>query len=254
VSIDPQTSAYLSDPLTTKLQQGIALSDEDRQALASLLCRKRFIDARVNLAVEEREPNNVWIILSGFACRSRTLRDGGRSITALLIAGDLTNLHFSMRMPMREAVWSLSRCTVVETSATELEAIFGRSPAMGFALRRAQFLESSITNAWLVNMGRQSADQQLGHLLCELYVRMKAVGMAGGSDFPFPLTQFDLADMLGISAVHTNRVLQQLRRQGLVDIVGRVATIKEPDRLAAFAEFDAEYLHLNGASGDHRPA
>jgi CRP-like cAMP-binding protein len=101
-------------------------------------------------------------------------------------------------------------------------------------------------------MGQREADQQMAHLVCELLVRLRVVGLVNEDSFEFPMTQYDLADALGISGVHVNRVLQDLRGRGLLEWRRKRMRIPNAARLMDFAEFDPKYLHLNPRD-DERP-
>jgi CRP-like cAMP-binding protein len=126
-----------------------------------------------------------------------------------------------------------------------IEEITKGHPRINRALWWATLVDESTLREWLVNMGRREAAAQMAHLFCELLLRLQTVGLATENDFDLPVTQDELADTLGLSAVHVNRVLQQLRQDGLISLEGKRLTIHDVERLKAFAGFDPSYLHLD---------
>ena len=105
-------------------------------------------------------------------------------------------------------------------------------------------MEKGTLREWLVNMGQRDADRQMAHLFCELLVRLQVVGCTDANTFAFPISQVDLGDTLGITSVHVNRVLQDLRAQGLIVWKSRQIHIPDVEQLKTFAGFDPSYLHL----------
>jgi CRP-like cAMP-binding protein len=156
-----------------------------------------------------------------------------------------------LRAGQDHGIATLAPCKIGYISHETIEELTSRHPSVNRALWwAATLVDEGTLREWLVSMGRRPADKQLAHLFCELFVRLRSVGRANGSGFDFPLTQEELGDTLGVSTVHVNRILQQLRDDGLILLGGKTLAIPDFERLATFADFDPNYLHLkNGQNG-----
>jgi CRP-like cAMP-binding protein len=231
-------------PLIQKLQHGADLTDEDRQVLENAASDTQIVGPREDLINEGDQPDHVHLILEGFACRYKLLPNGERQIMAYLVPGDICDLHVSILGEMDHAISTLSRCKVVLIPRGIIEDLTENHGRINRALWWATLVDEATLREWLVNMGRRPADKQLAHLLCELLVRLQAVGLATENSYEFPVTQAELAETLGITTVHVNRMLQQLRKDGLLTLQGNRLIIMDVDGLKKFADFDQNYLHL----------
>ncbi|WP_407523841.1 Crp/Fnr family transcriptional regulator [Methylobacterium oryzisoli] len=232
----------MRNPLLRKLLSRSCLSQEEQDALVQARTRVQPVPAHQNLLVEDTVPKHVVIIERGFACRYRILPDGQRAIIAYLIPGDLCGLNASVLGCLDYSVATLTTCEVSTIPLQTLDALMTEYPAIEHALRRMKLVDEAILREWLIGMGRRSTDQHIAHLFCELLVRMRVVGLAIGSSYELPLTQVDLADAVGVSVVHVNRMLQALRRVGLIRLEGKRLTIRDLDHLMRFANFQPKYL------------
>jgi CRP-like cAMP-binding protein len=183
-------------------------------------------------------------VISGFACRYKVLRNGSRQIVALLVPGDFCDLHVAILGTMDYSIATLSPCTIADLSRATVLDLTEQYPRIGRALWWATLVDEAVSREWLVNIGRREAPQRMAHLFCELLMRFQAVGLADGDSCPFPLTQVDLADALGLTPVHVNRTVQALRQAGLIVLQKRRLAIPDVDSLKMFCDFDPEYLHL----------
>ena len=240
----------MPNPFIRKLDCRFTLSEADKSTLKQASAQTRRIAAGVDLISEGDAPNNVHLIQSGFACRYKVLPDGGRSIVAYLVPGDIADLHVSILGVMDHSIATLSACEVVVISQETMDDLSANHPVIDRALRWAGLVDESILREWLVGMGRRPAHQQVAHILCELLVRLEAVGLAPGNSYELPITQGDLADMAGLSNIHVNRVLQDLRGQGLIVSKGKTLSIPDVECLKAFAKFNPNYLHLEPKQRD----
>jgi CRP-like cAMP-binding protein len=229
-----------------KLEQGGPLGARDRARLEAVVLQTRKVAAREDLISEGETPENVRLVVDGFACRYKVLPDGKRAIVAFLIPGDFCDLHVAILGKMDHAIGAVTPCTIVEIPRSTIDDLTDNYPRIRRALWWATLVDEGILREWLVNMGHRPADKQLAHLFCELLVRFQIVGLGTADSFPFPLTQEELGDTLGISTVHVNRVLQQLREDGMIQLEGRTVTIRDVNKFKAFAEFTPNYLHLHG--------
>jgi CRP-like cAMP-binding protein len=235
----------MANPFILKLQHGAELDDEDRQALERAVAKVEKVDADKDLIREGEKPEHIHVVLEGFTVRYKVLPDGQRQIMAYLVPGDMCDMHGSILGTMDHSIGTLTPCRVAYIPQSTVEELTLRNPRINRALWWTTLVDEGTLREWLVTMGRREADQQMAHLFCELLLRLQTVGLATENGFELPVTQDELADTLGLSAVHVNRVLQQLRKDGLISLVGKRLTIHDVERLKALAEFDPTYLHLN---------
>jgi len=231
--------------LFLKLECRDSLSEEAREALMDSLGPLVSYDAHTDIVSEGDRPGHSTLIVSGFATRYRVLKRGQRQITAIHIPGDFVDLHSLLIKEMDHSIGALTDCQVVTVPHHRLVEITERLPHLTRLLWLSTLLDSAIHREWLVGMGRRSATQRLAHLICEFHMRLRIVELTDNESFRFPCTQADLADVLGMSAVHTNRTLQELRAHGFVTWEGQLVTIVDWNALQNFAEFDPSYLHLH---------
>jgi len=196
--------------LTRKLQGWGKLSAPDREVLDKVIAQSFTVDPHQDLIEEGQQPNNVRLILDGLACRYKLLRDGRRQIFAYLVPGDFCDLHTFDDGSLDRTV---SRCEVVEIPRKTILDLTENHPRISQALMWVTLVDEGTLREWIVNIGQRSARESLAHLLCELLVRLEAVGLVQGGEYDLPLTQAELGDTLGLSVVHVNRVLKHLARK-----------------------------------------
>lgn len=230
-------------PLISKLSHGSDLTAVDHQRLAKL-ARTRLVGAHQKLIERGDRPQDVHLVLSGFACRYKVLRNGKRQIVALLAPGDFCDLHVAVLGAMDHSIATLSPCLVADLPRDTILDLTEHHPRIARALCWTTLVDEAILREWLVNMGQREADQQIAHLFCELLVRLQVAGVADANGYPFPLTQEDLAETLGLTSVHVNRTLRAMREAGLIVLQKRQLYIPDVERLKAFCDFDPDYLHL----------
>jgi CRP-like cAMP-binding protein len=182
-------------------------------------------------------------MLGGWAARYKIMRDGSRQITAYLMPGDFCDLHVAILKHMDHGILALSHAKVAYISHEELSALTRDRPELTRALWWATLVDEGVLRAWIVNMGRRDAFAGIAHLMCELHVRMRNVGLVEDGSFHMPVTQEELADTLGITPVHVNRVLQRLKSDGLIELGGRTLKILDVEALRNACGFDPGYLH-----------
>jgi CRP-like cAMP-binding protein len=172
------------------------------------------------------------------------LSGGERHIIAWLVPGDLCDLHVSILGEMDHAIGTLAPSKIAYLPRDAVEELTSRHPTINRALWWATLVDEGILREWLVNAGTRSVDKRMAHLFCELLLRLQTVGQASADGFEFPLTQEELGETLGVSTVHINRVLQELRANGLITLRNKHLTIHDVAALKEFAEFNPNYLHL----------
>jgi CRP-like cAMP-binding protein len=230
-----------------KLEMRGPLPDADRAALAAICGDVRAVRAHRDIISEGDSPSHVHLMLTGWAARYKIVRDGGRQITAFLIPGDFCDAHVAILRRMDHGILALTDASVAFVSHAEFDALPLRSPILARALWWATLVDEAVLRAWIVNIGRRDAHGAVAHLLCELHARMRNVGLAAEERFELPLTQEVIADALGLTPVHVNRVLQRLRSEDLIVLKGGYLEIRDARCLRAAAEFDPSYLHARHA-------
>jgi CRP-like cAMP-binding protein len=239
------TPGSMNNPLALKLSQRDTLSGEERAVLDDAISRTRVLGPHEDIVREGDRPTDSTLVLEGFTCRYNLLGDGKRQITALHVTGDFVDLHSFPLKVMDHGVATLSPCKIAVVPHVRLRQITESYAHLTRLLWLITLMDGSIHRQWIVAMGRKPALGQLAHLICELYRRLQTVGEAGDLRLRLPLTQHDLADTLGLTPVHVNRVIQELRQDGLLAWRGHDVEILDWDGLVALAEFDEGYLHLN---------
>jgi len=231
------------NPLIAKLESVVSLAEEDRRALAALGEVARDIPARRNLIREGDRPDHVHLMIEGWAARYKLLPDGARQITAFLLPGDFCDLHVTILGEMDHGIVTLSRAKVAFIARATLDSLAGR-PGLARAFWWATLVDEAVLRAWIVNIGRREAFAAVGHLICELYVRMRTIGLVADHRFDLPLTQEEIADALGLTPVHVNRVLKRLRADDLISFRHGLLTIHDYGRLERASGFNPNYLHI----------
>jgi CRP-like cAMP-binding protein len=154
---------------------------------------------------------------------------------------DLQSLHLEV---MDHSLGTLARSTLAFLPHDTVRDLIRRCPRIGDAFWRETLIDAAVFREWMLGLGRREAYGRMAHLLCELYVRLKAVGLANGHGYEMPLTQAELGDALGLSTVHVNRTLQDLRGEGLITLQGGSVAVLDWEGLRKAGEFDPTYLHL----------
>ncbi|MEA3066497.1 MAG: hypothetical protein QOJ27_2958 [Sphingomonadales bacterium] len=229
-------------PLITRLETVIWLGEEDKAALAALGEDPREMGPRRNIIREGERPDHVHLMIEGWAARYKLLPDGARQITAFLIPGDFCDLHVTILGEMDHSIITLTRAKVAYVARSKMDALTER-PGLARVFWWATLVDEAVLRAWIVNVGRRDAFEAIGHLMCELYVRMKNIGLTCDHSFELPLTQEELADALGLTPVHVNRVLQRMRAEKLISFKAGILTIRDYRRLEAASGFNPNYLH-----------
>lgn len=233
---------------TARLQQFLnrltarsVLSEEERQAILNLPTRAGQVEANRDFVGIGERVDHCCLIVDGLMGRFGETLEGSRQITAIHVPGDVADLHSVVRPVGTSAIQALCTTTVLRISHNELRKAAARYPAVAEAFWRDCVVDAAILSQWVVNVGRTNAKTRIAHLFCEMAVRT-------GDDctpqltYSFPVTQSQLADATGLTPVHVNRTLQTLRKDGLIDVRGRVVQIPDWGRLAELGEFNADYL------------
>jgi CRP-like cAMP-binding protein len=236
----------MSAPFLRKLQRYCRLSTDDKRILERAASeRQRTIGPRHDLVSEGDEPKFTYIIHSGWACRYKLLPDGRRQIISFVLPGDLCDLDAYI---LRRADNSIAAITPVQYSEIDrcfFSTVERHHQRILYALRWNALVTVAMQREWTVNLGQRDAFERLAHLFCELYLRLDSVGLVHAGTVDFPIVQTDLADAAGLSPVHVNRVLQELRAQELIVLNDRRLTLPDLSSLMKVSMFNPNYLHLD---------
>lgn len=226
-----------------KLSEHTPFSQEDTLLLQAACSEPKDLPARHDLICEGDKPGPIFVILEGWACRYKLLPEGTRQITAFLMPGDCCDMHASVLETMEHSISTLTPARVSTIQRSRMEELIMTRPTLMRAFWWTQLVDEDTLRAWIVSMGRRGSVQQVAHLMCELYVRARNIGLTSDNRLEMPLTQAMLGDALGLTAVHVNRVLRKLRLAGVMELSTGSLTITDISKLALVAGFDDNYLH-----------
>ncbi len=235
-------------PFLHRLDRLIPLADDDRAAIEQLDFQATRVARHRDVIQKGERPPYLYAVLDGWAARYSLRPDGSRRITGFLLPGDFCGIHAVCHAPMDHAIMALTECTLARVGLAQVESLVAARPVLGRALWYAKLVDEAILRTWLLNSS--DAFRTLAHLLCEFDARLHPDAPVGPRRFPWPITQEHLGDALGLTSVHINRVLRQLREAELVEIMQGHLTIRDVGALRRAAAFDASYLHWGDAAGD----
>jgi len=228
-----------------RLLQFAPLSDDDVGVLEAMCQREERFRAGTNIVAEGETPRSAFVVTRGIACRYRLLPDGRRQILTVLIPGDFFDLHGFLVKVMDHSVGTIGPTRVAGIGREAVMDIVLNHPRIGAALWWSAMQEEAMLRERIVALGRRSARGRLAYFLCELVWRQRAVGMAEDHAIRLPFTQADLADTLGLTSVHTNRVLQGFRRDELITLERQRLILRDIERLQAISGLTSDYLKLS---------
>jgi CRP-like cAMP-binding protein len=227
-----------------KLRARDALPLDEERAIRDSVSevREYHADRTFIRAGEERDTST--LLLDGLIARYKDLRDGQRQITALHVAGDFADLHRFTLKRLDHNIMTLTRCRIGIVRHDRLRGITEQYPHLTRLYWFMTNLDASIHREWVISLGSRSSLARVAHLFCELHVRLGVVCLTDGDSYALNLSQTDLAECVGLTAVHVNRTLKELRDRGLVTFRSRRVCIHDLDGLRRLAEFDPAYLYL----------
>jgi len=228
-----------------KLRQRIEISSEEERVIRDSVVEVRRIPEDQLVIRAGEELNSSLMLLDGWMARSKDLAEGERQVTQLHVAGDFVDLHGFTLKRLDDDVVSLSECLAAVVPHENIRDITERYPRLGRIFWFSTNIDAAIQRELALSLGQRSAISRMAHLFCELHVRLNVVGRASHDSYEFPLTQRELSECLGLTVVHANRTLQELRRRRLVDLENRHLTIRHRSGLEGVAEFDPNYLYLD---------
>lgn len=233
----------LTAALLAKLRVRNYLDAEDVRAIEALPIVAREFEANSRIVAEGERPRHCCLLAHGFAVRSKTTMNGKRQILSLHLPGDIPDLQSLHLHVMDHDLFTLTPCSTGFIAHEAVKALCRRRPAVADALWRETLVDAALFREWIVNLAARPAGVRLAHLIAETRHRLASIGQAEDGAFNMPLTQAELAQCLGLSDVHINRMLKELRQQGLIELKRSNVQLLDVPRLEALGQFEASYLH-----------
>jgi CRP-like cAMP-binding protein len=222
----------------------MALSPGDQQAINDLPIRIAEIRAGQDIVRQGDRPSRMCFIIDGFTCSYKMSTDGRRQIVSFHLPGDAPDLQ-SVHLPSLDiSIATITPCRIAFVTHEAIRYLCEKQPKIADAFWRYTLLDAAIYREWIANVAQRSAVSRLAHLLCEMFVRLAVIGDANRDKIPFPITQSELGEATGLSSVHVNRSLQELRKGGYISLTGRTLSILNFHGLTDVGDFNTEYLHL----------
>ena len=241
----------MADYLCRKLEHYVRLSADDREILAALeQTNIRTIAARRDIIREGEHPEFANLVIDVWAVRHKMLEDGRRQVLAFLLPGDLCDLNVFLLKEMDHSIGALTSVTIAQIPRDLVDEIEKKRSRLFKALTWDLLVQLAIQRQWTLNLGQRSAIERISHLICELFARLATIGLCRNGTCHVPITQTDLSDAAGITPVHVNRTLQELRGQGLIEWKGREIHVADMEALRRVALFNDNYLHLGREGAD----
>jgi CRP-like cAMP-binding protein len=228
-----------------KLRRRADISPEEEKAIRAIVAEIREVSADQVVIRSGEELSTSTILLNGWMARSKDLPSGERQVTELHLAGDFADLHAFTLKRLDHDVTTLSTCTIAVVPHERLTEITERFPRLARIYWFSTNMDAAIHREWALSLGQRSAISRMAHLFCELYERLDVIERTSEGGYEFPLTQRELSECLGLTVVHVNRTLQELRRRGLVQLEHRRVKILDRPALQGIAEWDPAYLYLD---------
>ncbi|VVT21763.1 conserved hypothetical protein [Sphingomonas sp. EC-HK361] len=245
---EPSGSLPTGSALARKLDHHVRLNGDERATLDRCLGRSvRRLAARTALVEEGSTPSEMQVLLSGWACRYSQQPDGRRRIVAFYIPGDICDFDVFLMTAIDQSIASIGPALVAGLDRGAINELALTQPRTSQGLWWESLVSAAIQRAWTINVGHRSAKQRIAHLLCELHTRLAMVGMVDGGSCDFPLTQADIADACGLTSIHTNRALQEIRTLGLIALQDQRLDILHETALADLGRFNPAYLQIRSA-------
>ena len=230
------------DAILKKFASYAEMSEGDRTEILQLPFKARIFETGSYLVREGDYPDHCGMLVSGLVCRHKSNGEGFRQIVAIYVPGDVINLQNLHLRYADHNVQMLTRCELTVIPCAALRRLATDRPSIAHVISTMAFAELSVAQEWMLNIGRRDARTRIAHLLCELAVRSDRRGLPPGQAYELPMTQEQLGDALGLTAVHVNRMLRGLVRDGLITYENKFVSIHNWRALVQSADFEVRYL------------
>ena len=228
-----------------KLRKRVEISAEEERVIRDSVAETKRVGPDQLVVRSGKELSVSLMLLDGWLARIKDLAGGERQVTQLHVAGDFADLHGFTLKRLDDDVATLSDCKIGVVPHETIREITERYPRLARIFWFSTNMDAAIQRELALSLGQRSAISRMAHLFCELFVRLDVVGKVSDDGYEFPLTQRELSECLGLTVVHANRTLQELRRRGLIELGNRQLTIRDRRGLEGIAEFDPSYLYLD---------
>jgi CRP-like cAMP-binding protein len=234
----------MANAFVRKLSRFTDFTEEETAALERISEKPEPRTRGRDLVRQGERPNAVQLLLQGWAFRYKVLKDGSRQIVAYMLPGDICDLHGTMLGEMDHSIGLLTDAEVAVVPVEQMRELMDRHRSIERALWRVSLADEATLRERLANIGQRDAFNRMGHHLCELWHRVKTIGLVNDAEeFDLPVTQEELGDSLGLTSVHVNRTIKRLREDGLITFRHKRLTLLDPERLTHLTGFDPAYLH-----------
>lgn len=234
-----------TNPLIRKIERLYPLTSREKALLESSCSRVVEFGADRDIVIEGDKPVDCNLLLEGMVCRYKILEDGKRQIFSFHIPGDMFDAQSFLLETMDHNVATITPCRVALIPHSALHQITEAYPRIARALWKDTLIDAAIFREWIANVARRNAYQRIAHLICEMVVKYEAIDMAEDhSRIDWPMTQAELGDATGLSLVHVNRTLQELRKAQLITLRDGVLVVLDWEGLQRAGQFVPRYLHL----------
>ena len=225
------------------LERNARLSAADISAIEALCSTAREYSAKCDLIREGDAPGPMFIFLKGWGFRYKLLPEGGRQILAFLLPGDFCDMHTGVLDEMDHSISTVTTSLVAAVDRNVMDEFMGRSLAITKAFWLMQLVDLGVARSWIASMGRRSSEERVAHLMCEMFVRTRTNNTVLKEECAMPISQIMLADALGLTPVHVNRVLRKFKNAGVMRLSAGKLVISDIEELTRIAGFDETYLH-----------
>lgn len=230
--------------LIRKLREHDSISNEEETAVEGLVSDVVRCKRGATIVREGEHQDSSRLLLEGWVARYTVLADGSRQITQFHVAGDFIDLHSFTLKRLDHSIGALTACRIGIVPHDRLKLITETCPHLTRMLWLGTMVDAATYREWLTAVGRLPAKERVARLFCELYIRLESIGQARDHVFAMPITQEEIGDACGLTSVHVNRVMQSLRRDGLIETKHKTVRILDWDRIRKFSQFDPIYLNL----------
>lgn len=244
-------AGYSHTRLITRLHAVFGLSDEDRNLVAKLPMTLRNFASGQDILRAGEQTNECWLLVDGYFYRHKETSEGRRQILSIYVPGDMPDLATLFLPQMDNTLSALGPVSAAQIPHSALQDLLDASPSMLRMIQREMLVDAAISREWVLNIGTRQALARVAHLLCEITTRLRTVGLARDFSYMLPMSQSDVAEATGISTVHANRVIQELRARGMIEWRNRNFKILDWDALVGTADFSPAYLYLRDARAEH---
>ena len=233
------------DKFIKNIRSRFDFSDEEKNLLVSRMDGEISFSAGETIVEQGQTITYSSLLFEGMSCREKSTESGSRQILGLQIPGDFVDLHSYPLEYLDHSLVALTDCKLVTLPHERIDDLIETHPRFARLLWFSTIGDASVHREWIQNLGARKGSARMAHLFCEMYARMKVVGLTDDGSFALPLTQGELGDALGFTQIHVNRVLKDLREAGLAEFRQKTVHIADHDRLAKHAGFDPNYLYLS---------